>query len=127
MPEIFSDFIYTTGALGLLLGLGIIFEKQLIAFEDKFDAWLGRTKKLKVLEKENKVLKHENKVLAVNVNRLSDSNFDLSWENKKLNVKLMKKEGQKVGEYFYDAANAVRQISEQTINQGRNDSDVFHG
>ena len=59
-------------------------------------------KKLKVLVDENVALKKQNRELMADNERLSDSNFDLSWENKKLNVKLMKKEGQKLGEYFYE-------------------------
>lgn len=39
MVEIFSSFTGTLVAVGVLLALGIIFEKQLIALEDKFDAW----------------------------------------------------------------------------------------
>ncbi len=39
MPEIFSNFVYTAVFFGLTLGLGIVFEKQLIALEDKFDKW----------------------------------------------------------------------------------------
>ena len=44
MPEIFSNFVYTAVFLGIVLGLGIIFEKQLIALEDKFDKWFKGVK-----------------------------------------------------------------------------------
>ena len=39
MPETFSNFVYTAVFFGVVLGLGIVFEKQLIAVEDKFDKW----------------------------------------------------------------------------------------
>lgn len=39
MVELFSNFTSTLVVVGVLLALGIIFEKQLISFEDKFDAW----------------------------------------------------------------------------------------
>ena len=45
MAEIFSSFVYTAMFFGVLLGLGIIFEKQLIALEDKFDKWFEGVKK----------------------------------------------------------------------------------
>ena len=44
MPEIFSNFVYTAVFFGLILGLGIVFEKQLIAVEDKFDKWFEGVK-----------------------------------------------------------------------------------
>ena len=39
MPEIFSNFVYTAVGFGVILALGIVFEKQLIDLEDKFDKW----------------------------------------------------------------------------------------
>ena len=39
MVSIFSNFTTTLVVVGVLLALGIIFEKQLISLEDKFDAW----------------------------------------------------------------------------------------
>ena len=45
MVEIFSNFVSTAVFFGVLLGLGIIFEKQLIALEDKFDKWFEGVKK----------------------------------------------------------------------------------
>ncbi len=44
MPEIFSNFVYTAVFIGLTLGLGIVFEKQLITVEDKFDKWFEGVK-----------------------------------------------------------------------------------
>ena len=44
MPEIFSNFVYTAVFFGVILGLGIVFEKQLIAVEDKFDKWFEGVK-----------------------------------------------------------------------------------
>jgi hypothetical protein len=39
MVQIFSNFTTTLVIVGVILALGIIFEKQLISLEDKFDAW----------------------------------------------------------------------------------------
>ena len=41
MVELFSNFTTTLVIVGVLLALGIIFEKQLIALEDKFDELFG--------------------------------------------------------------------------------------
>lgn len=41
MVELFSSFTTTFFFLVGLAALGIIFEKQLIALEDKFDAWVA--------------------------------------------------------------------------------------
>ena len=41
MVELFSNFTSTLVIVGVLLALGIIFEKQLIALEDKFDAYVA--------------------------------------------------------------------------------------
>ena len=41
MVELFSNFTTTLVIVGVLLALGIIFEKQLIALEDKFDAYVA--------------------------------------------------------------------------------------
>ena len=46
MVSIFSSFTTTLAVIGILLALGIIFEKQLISFEDKFDAWWNANKEL---------------------------------------------------------------------------------
>jgi hypothetical protein len=45
MVEIFSNFVSTAMFFGVVLGLGIIFEKQLISLEDKFDKWFEGVKK----------------------------------------------------------------------------------
>ena len=47
MPEIFSNFVYTAVFFGVALGLGIVFEKQLISLEDKFDSWAAKRKEVK--------------------------------------------------------------------------------
>jgi hypothetical protein len=39
MVALFSNFTTTLVVVGVILALGIIFEKQLISLEDKFDAW----------------------------------------------------------------------------------------
>lgn len=44
MVEIFNDFTTTLAVIGGLLAAGIIFEKQLIALEDKLDAWIENKK-----------------------------------------------------------------------------------
>ena len=44
MVELFSNFTSTLVIVGVLLALGIIFEKQLIALEDKFDAYIASLK-----------------------------------------------------------------------------------
>ena len=41
MVELFSNFTSTLVVVGVILALGIIFEKQLIALEDKFDAYIA--------------------------------------------------------------------------------------
>lgn len=45
MVEIFNDFMSVLIGVGVLLALGIVFEKQLIALEDKFDIWFEGVKK----------------------------------------------------------------------------------
>ena len=45
MVELFSNFTSTLVIVGVILALGIIFEKQLIALEDKFDAYIASLKK----------------------------------------------------------------------------------
>lgn len=64
-------------------------------------------KKLKALVDENMALKKQNRELMADNERLSDSNLDLWWECRKLSFKLIKKQGQKFGEYFYKASEAV--------------------
>jgi hypothetical protein len=44
MVEIFSNFVSTAVFFGVVLGLGIVFEKQLVALEDKFDKWFEGVK-----------------------------------------------------------------------------------
>lgn len=44
MVTIFSSFTTTLAVIGILLAAGIIFEKQLISLEDKFDAWWASRK-----------------------------------------------------------------------------------
>ena len=53
MVQIFSNFTTTLVVVGVLLALGIIFEKQLISLEDKFDAWWAEYKKSKKETKNN--------------------------------------------------------------------------
>lgn len=54
MVEIFSNFTSTLIIVGVLLALGIIFEKQFIALEDKFDVWFAKKKKTIKTKKANK-------------------------------------------------------------------------
>lgn len=44
MVELFSNFTTTLVIVGVILAIGIIFEKQLISLEDKFDAWWNANK-----------------------------------------------------------------------------------
>ena len=44
MVEIFSNFVSTAVFFGVVLGLGIVFEKQLITLEDKIDKWFEGVK-----------------------------------------------------------------------------------
>lgn len=44
MVEIFNSFVSTAVFFGVVLGLGIVFEKQLITLEDKFDKWFEGVK-----------------------------------------------------------------------------------
>ena len=44
MVEIFSNFVSTAVFFSVVLGLGIVFEKQLITLEDKFDKWFEGVK-----------------------------------------------------------------------------------
>ena len=44
MVEIFSSFTTILVVFGLLMAFFIIFEKRLIALEDKFDAWVEKKK-----------------------------------------------------------------------------------
>ena len=50
MVELFSNFTSTLVIVGVILALGIIFEKQLIALEDKFDAYVASLRKQKKAE-----------------------------------------------------------------------------
>lgn len=45
MVEIFNSFVSTAVFFGVVLGLGIVFEKQLITLEDKFDKWFEGARK----------------------------------------------------------------------------------
>ena len=54
MVALFSNFTTTLAIIGILLALGIIFEKQLISLEDKFDAWWADYKATKKLKKGTK-------------------------------------------------------------------------
>ena len=45
MIEIFNSFVSTAVFFGVVLGLGIVFEKQLITLEDKFDKWFEGVKR----------------------------------------------------------------------------------
>ena len=54
MVELFSNFTTTLAVIGILLAAGIIFEKQLISLEDKFDAWWAGYKANKKSTKETR-------------------------------------------------------------------------
>ena len=44
MAEIFSNFTTTLVIVGAILAIGIIFEEQFLALEDKFDAYIASLK-----------------------------------------------------------------------------------
>ena len=44
MAEIFSNFTTTLVIIGAILAIGIIFEEQFLALEDKFDAYIASLK-----------------------------------------------------------------------------------
>ncbi len=44
MVNIFQDFTTTLVVVGVLLAVGIIFEKQFLGLEDRFDAWVEKKK-----------------------------------------------------------------------------------
>lgn len=58
-------------------------------------------KKLKALVDESVAVKKENARLRKEIQRLSDSNLDLWWDNKMLRLENSKKNPQKLAEYFY--------------------------
>ncbi len=60
-------------------------------------------KKYEAFEAKYEELRLENERLMNDNERLFDSNFDLYWDNKLLNMKLQKKQGRKLGEYFYQS------------------------
>lgn len=59
-------------------------------------------KKLKALVDENIAVRRENAKLREEMQRLSDSNFDLRWDNKMLHLELEKREQKELGGYFYE-------------------------
>lgn len=67
-------------------------------------------KKYEALEAKYEELRLENEKLMDENERLSDNNLDLWWENKLLNIKLQRKEGQEFGKCFYEAAKQVAHI-----------------
>ena len=73
MVELFSNFTTTLVIVGVLLALGIIFEKQLIALEDKFDAYVAS---LRHSSKANVAVTPKKKNVAVkkNLNKQSGRN-----------------------------------------------------
>ena len=73
MVELFSNFTTTLVIVGTLLALGIIFEKQLIALEDKFDAYVAS---LRDSSKEKAAVTYKKKSVAVkkNINKQSNRN-----------------------------------------------------
>ena len=54
MTELFSNFTTTLAVIGILLAAGIIFEKQLISLEGKFDTWWAVYKANKKSAKETR-------------------------------------------------------------------------
>ncbi len=60
MAELFSSFTTTFFFLVALVALGIIFEKQLIALEDKFDAWVASKRSAAKQNHTSQQTKHSN-------------------------------------------------------------------
>jgi regulator of replication initiation timing len=58
-------------------------------------------KKLKALVDENVAARKENARLRKEIQRLSDSNLDLWWDNKMLNFRVTHKPQREAGHYFY--------------------------
>ena len=71
MVELFSNFTTTLVIVGTLLALGIIFEKQLIALEDKFDAYVAS---LRDSSKEKATVTTKKKSVTVKKNIQKPSN-----------------------------------------------------
>lgn len=73
MVELFSNFTTTLVIVGTLLALGIIFEKQLIALEDKFDAYVA-TLRCSSKEKATVIAKKRNTAVKKNIQKQSNRN-----------------------------------------------------
>lgn len=73
MVALFSNFTTTLVIVGVLLALGIIFEKQLIALEDKFDAYVASLRNAS--EKQTVTsAKRKNTVSKKNIQKQSNRN-----------------------------------------------------
>ena len=73
MVELFSNFTSTLVIVGVLLALGIIFEKQLIALEDKFDAYVASLR-CESAKSSNGTNNKKKAVVKHNINKHSDRN-----------------------------------------------------
>ena len=58
MADIFSNFTATLVIVGIILAIGIIFEEQFLALEDKFDAYIAS---LRSQQKESAAHTHNKK------------------------------------------------------------------
>ena len=73
MVALFSNFTTTLVIVGVLLALGIIFEKQLIALEDKFDAYVASLRNTSEKQTVTSV-KRKNTVSKKNIQKQSNRN-----------------------------------------------------
>ena len=73
MVALFSNFTTTLVIVGVLLALGIIFEKQLIALEDKFDAYVASLRNTSEKQAVTSV-KRKNTVSKKNIQKQSNRN-----------------------------------------------------
>ena len=73
MVALFSNFTTTLVIVGVLLALGIIFEKQLIALEDKFDAYVASLRNSSEKQAVTSV-KRKNTVSKKNIQKQSNRN-----------------------------------------------------
>lgn len=48
MVQVFQSFVYTLFTVGIVLGIGLVFEDRFIAIEDKIDAWFFRVFHIKL-------------------------------------------------------------------------------
>ena len=73
MVELFSNFTTTLVIVGVLLALGIIFEKQLIALEDKFDAFVASLRSNSA-QSSSRTVKNKKSAVKKNISKQTSRN-----------------------------------------------------